>query len=66
MKQFPLPVQADQFSPGSKSRVQGHDALLAYRRSQQEFPQVIRKDPDSFLVGTFLEGTSQFILKRWH
>ena len=63
--QLSLPVETDHFAARAEAGVDRQHVLAAQRRRQQQFPQVLRKDPDGLLVGPLLGLHQDFRLHRW-
>ena len=62
MNEIPLRIQADYFTTRAKTRVQGQYPLGPQRRSQQQLPQVLRKNTDGFFIGLILTDEPELIL----
>ncbi len=63
-EQFALPVEDDDFAAGAKSGVDREHVLLAERRGEEEFTEVIGEDADGFIIGAFLDGDARLAFHR--
>ena len=62
MQQVALGIEADHLTTCTESRIDTHDTFLSERCTQEQLTQILGKDTDGFLVGTFLTKCCEFRL----
>ena len=64
MQQIALGIKTDDLTSGTEPRVDTHDAPLPKRGREQQLPQVLGEDMDSFTIGLLLAQTSKLSFYR--
>ena len=63
-EEFTLGVEDGQFAAGPKTGIDRQHFFLAQRRGQQQFADILDKNPDRLDIGSFLGGEARIGFQR--